>query len=338
MEAARWSVRACNLVALAAAIVWQVPVAHAAELELGKCDIVLVGPIAPGDEQKFRRAATEQLRKGCDALKLYLYSPGGDLKAALNIGRQVRVLQLTTIGPELYLQRVKDTPLPRDDPRQCPRLPGESVRYDRELKVFERYVEALKQSWTNKLPSPTNASKLWTYNPKTGEGDTRCVCASACFFIWAAGSERQGDAIQIHRPYFDPAAFGQLDLSQARVAYQKLVDSARAFLLSVDIPDALVSRMFSIGSTQIAYLTPGELSGLKSAPYLEEVKIAKCGPEPDRNAEPPASFTGPFGGPYQNLSLKARYYLIQLATRQKCWLDAQPQMRRQSNEEFLSER
>jgi hypothetical protein len=57
--------------------------------------------------------------------------------------------------------------------------------------------------------------------------DEKCVCGSACFFIWAAGSERGGEAIYIHRPYIDPMLYRDL-AEKTPEAYGEVFRVARA--------------------------------------------------------------------------------------------------------------
>lgn len=91
--------------------------ATAAEVFGEGCQLALVGKLEAGDGAVFSQRVIERLDEKCDVIKLYLYSPGGNLRAALDIGRQVHMLQMITVGPELYLQSVKDKPLPRNGRR-----------------------------------------------------------------------------------------------------------------------------------------------------------------------------------------------------------------------------
>ena len=109
-----------------------------------------------------------------------------------------------------------------------------------------------------------------------------CVCASACFFVWAAGSSRGGEEIYLHRPYFDPKVYSAFPEDTAAV-YAELTRSARAYLTDMDVPTPIIDRMFATKSTDGTRLTEKELELLESAPYFEEFNIAKCGnlPAPD---------------------------------------------------------
>ena len=109
-----------------------------------------------------------------------------------------------------------------------------------------------------------------------------CVCASACFFIWAAGSERGGEDVYLHRPYFDPKVYRDFPENTA-TAYGDLARSARAYLTDMDVPTPVIDRMFATKSTDATRLTEEELELLEMAPYFQEFIIAKCGnlPAPD---------------------------------------------------------
>lgn len=306
--------------------------ATAAEIVAEDCRLVLVGPIIAGDEALFQRAVLDRLDRKCDVIRLYLYSPGGDIGAALEIGRQVQMLQMVTVGPTLSGQLPDRPPVPRNAQRVCEMLPGEKERYDREYEKDKAFDAERIRALQSGKRMPESPAQLWTYDPLSGVGDERCVCGSACFFIWAAGAERKGDAIEIHRPYFERSEYAALNLEEARKAYQALVKEARVFLAEVEIPESIVVRMFNIPSTEAGYLTADELSQLRSAAYMDELKTAKCGPEPVRGADSEEDKNRPYippsnEFPYPNLTRSARQYFTELLLREKCWRDEQPEMR-----------
>ncbi len=106
-----------------------------------------------------------------------------------------------------------------------------------------------------------------------------CLCASACFFIWAAGSTREGERIYVHRPRLDPKVFDDLP-EKAGDVYATVARDARSYLADMDVPTSIVDRMFDTASTHGSPLTLEELDQMGEAPYYSEFRISKCGPLP----------------------------------------------------------
>ena len=103
------------------------------------------------------------------------------------------------------------------------------------------------------------------------------VCESACFYIWAAGIDRYGEDIGIHRPYFDPQNFARLSPSNASAEYQKLADLVAGKLEGWGIPNLLVRRMLSASSQQVFPLSPEDFQLLRNDPAFSELLISRCG-------------------------------------------------------------
>jgi hypothetical protein len=57
---------------------------------------------------------------------------------------------------------------------------------------------------------------------------THCTCASACFFIHVAGTDRRGDYLAVHRPSFAPGAFGRMSQKDAMKVFDALQRTADA--------------------------------------------------------------------------------------------------------------
>lgn len=201
------------------------------------CDLLIIGEIAPGDGEVFRERILKAFGAGCTPHALRLFSPGGDLKAAIDIGRQVNTLALYTMAPDAG-----------------PRGPERS-------------------SWACSL----KGGIVGPFDKVTGRGDRNCICASACFFIWAGGVKRLGNVVAIHRPHFEATSFSGLALSEARQRYQGLTRAAQEYLSSLEIPDRLVGRMLSINSREGQFLKEDEVSEIRTRRYYEELLIARCG-------------------------------------------------------------
>jgi hypothetical protein len=82
----------------------------------------------------------------------------------------------------------------------------------------------------------------------------RCICASACFFIWVAGVERDGNAIGLHRPYIVPDEARKLSLEEAEQAYGLLVDAVQAYLNEMDVPKKYFDQMIRTPSGNVVFL------------------------------------------------------------------------------------
>ncbi|MBR1173555.1 hypothetical protein JQ617_06270 [Bradyrhizobium sp. KB893862 SZCCT0404] len=207
--------------------------------------IVVRGPITAGDADRFKKQALDLIKRGLIPGIVRVYSPGGDVTEALSIGRQLRTLGASTQAP---------------------------------LRLSD-YNPTVKPG-ANACPIGDDLTGKWLYYlPPTGQGDVDCVCASACFLIWAAGTGRHGDVIGVHRPSFvDQAWYGRLPLDAAKKAYDRSVNEAQAYLREMEIPDSIIKTMFAVDSRSMYYLEKRDrLQLYNSSVHLEEVTLARCG-------------------------------------------------------------
>lgn len=327
---------ACNRVwHVALFFVLSIIQARAAEVTQSGCDIVILGNFELGDEVRFRNAAVDVVRSGCSTPKVHIYSDGGSFEAALRIASDVKTLHAVTVSPVIRGQLTSDKALPRDAPRSCPLIPGEKEREQSELESFSNHLRERAKALEQGRPAPTDTSQPWTFDPRTGRGDRRCNCVSACFFVWIAGAERQGDVVLVHRPYFDPPSYAKLELERARSAFGSLSKEARKFLVDLDVPNGIIDKVLSTSSDKAKYLTKAELDHLRTAAYLEELKTAKCGLPPEPEPVLPSDAAEKYNGPYKSLSPSERRFLLKMIKRKKCWVEAQPELRVQLNSNFL---
>lgn len=120
---------------------------------------------------------------------------------------------------------------------------------------------------------------------KTGISDTdKAKCISACFFIWAAGIERNvpykniDQRLGIHRIYFDQNQYKDLSSSDAEKQYRRAQDSTVSYLLRMGVPQDIANKVFRIPSNDIHFLTESEIRILEGiTPYFDELLIARCG-------------------------------------------------------------
>ena len=206
------------------------------------CRFHVIGDIAPGDGDLFRRKMLRAIDEGCLPVKVVLYSAGGDLHAAIDIGRQLSALNMHTEAPDVWMSEGEPPERRFNKTRYC---------------HFR--------------------GKAFSYNPATEQGDRNCVCASACFFIWVAGTKRFGNVVIIHRPYFDPKVYSNLPVGDAQKHFAELTRAAQQYLASLEIPEALITRMLSISSREGSFLSDREIKQLRSRRFFEELVIARCG-------------------------------------------------------------
>jgi hypothetical protein len=219
--------------------------ARGAEMILSKDDIgqlwlQITGQIDDGDDVKFRNMLIDAISRGEQIANVSVYSPGGRIIPAIRIGGHIRTLHLSTVGPQLV-------PLLRQ--RTCSIYTADGRR--------------------------TTIS----YDPRTNRGDPRCACAGECFLIWAAGSTRLGDAVQIHRiplTRHDYAKPSGTQPTEMHASSEKVVEE---YLREMGIPEATISRMSGISSDQMEYLTKDERDMLAyntKPPLLNELLMTRC--------------------------------------------------------------
>jgi hypothetical protein len=140
---------------------------------------VMLGGIEMGDDVKFKEMVRTIVQQGQWIERIYLFSTGGKMPAALSIGEQIYTLRINTYAPLDY------------------RNPGQPRHFICQAGAVN-----------------------WHYFPDSKSGDARCNCASACFFIWAAGRGRNGNALGIHRIRFDEETCGRLSSTDAKGLYE----------------------------------------------------------------------------------------------------------------------
>ena len=108
------------------------------------------------------------------------------------------------------------------------------------------------------------------------------VCASACFYIYAAGVQRRGEVVGIHRPYFSPSALSKSSLNEAANAQAAALELSRAFLARAGVPASIVERIGTIASDKISWLAESDLATLNGfIPEFDEWFRAKCATSPN---------------------------------------------------------
>jgi hypothetical protein len=254
---------------LSGAEVWSADIVHS--MRYGSHFIDIKGRIYVGDDVKFKKTILDLASKGIEVGGVGVFSPGGAVYPSVKIGRYIRTLYLGTWAPTEFVPQ----------------------SFNLNVEFWTRVYQT-RYCVMDEKAGLTDPRRGMTFNVVTKEGDPNCLCASACFLIYAAGAgtkqvprnEVPGAmkvrlSIDIHRPYFDPKEYALWHVEDARQRYevvQKVVDT---YLREMEVPDAIIRRMFSIPSNQLSRLTNEEallLNDRSLLPaYLDEMYIAKCG-------------------------------------------------------------
>lgn len=105
-----------------------------------------------------------------------------------------------------------------------------------------------------------------------------CICASSCFFIWAAGAERGGDAIYIHRPYDTSGTFSKLSAEMAHHQYALWLKSIEEYLSKMEVPSRFMEIIKQTPSTSAYRLTNADIDSIgEFPPTIFEWLVSSCG-------------------------------------------------------------
>jgi hypothetical protein len=253
---------------------WLVATAHGADVvyfkQFNSDFLHIKGKIDVGDDAKFKNIILSLYKRGIEISGVGVYSPGGAVFPSRKIGRYIRTMYLGTWAP------VEFVPQPFN------------MNVDYWTQVYQtRYC--IFDEKTGMDPS-----RGMNFNRVTRRGDPNCVCASACFLIWAAGAGtrqvsrdevpgamKQRLAIDIHRPYFDPKEYALWQHENARERYEALQTAVETYLREMEVPGSIIRRMFSISSNETSRLTHEEALLMNDRslvpPYLDELYRARCG-------------------------------------------------------------
>lgn len=103
------------------------------------------------------------------------------------------------------------------------------------------------------------------------------VCASACFFVYAAGVYRSGSALGLHRPYFSREFYAARTLDDAAKSQAVAFGYAAEYLRNMGIEAGIVDRIPSIAANDILWLNEDQIKGLSGfIPIYAEWFRNKC--------------------------------------------------------------
>jgi hypothetical protein len=200
--------KAMHLLILASALL--PAIARASEMffstdDVGQTWLQIVGRIDDGDDAKFKNMLVGAINRREQIERVSIYSPGGRVGPAMRIGRYIRTLHLSTVAPQLV---------------------------------------PLLGRQTCDVHTMSGRTTVLEYEPLRNRGDPRCMCAGECFLIWAAGSVRYGDGVQIRRITARAEDEGKRADPPAThlPSSHKIIEE---YLGDIGVPEATISRIFN---------------------------------------------------------------------------------------------
>ena len=180
---------------------------------------------------------------------------------------------------------------------------GDYIKFKQALRTFERppiiklastggeLFEALKMGRLIRqlklsTEAPTKGSKhvcgfsVWSA-PEVDSPNVygkRCVCASACFFLWASGAERKTGDIAVHRASAEGDEVAKMTLSQYSKMYDEGQEEMQNFLNEMGFPPKWYDLISSIPSTEFYPLSYKEQTELRETwpTSTSEWVLTKC--------------------------------------------------------------
>lgn len=137
-------------------------------------------------------------------------------------------------------------------------------------------VRKLRMDTDAPLKLPGKSAQCFEAPPET---DTNCICASACFLIYAAGSNRHGNHLGLHRPYMPSSAASSISEEQHDIMHRDISEKVKVYLHQMDVPVRFIDLMFSRSSRQVYFVSIEEAERdalMGRVPSTEEYLIAKC--------------------------------------------------------------
>lgn len=124
--------------------------------------------------------------------------------------------------------------------------------------------------------APTLKQEIWSIiiNLKNQQNS---ICASACFFIYAAGVHRTGERLGVHRLHMTEGDLRSLTLDQVVMGLSSADEFAEAYLRKMGIPNSIIVKMQSTDPSAIAWLSDDDMKSLSG--YIREYDEwlnAKC--------------------------------------------------------------
>jgi hypothetical protein len=105
-----------------------------------------------------------------------------------------------------------------------------------------------------------------------------CMCASACFFVHVAGTDRRGEYLAVHRPYFLTDAFGRMSQKEAMKAFDALQRMASEYMDDMGVPQHVQEDVLGTPSDRTLLLDDRTVRTYFSGdlPYRDEWTRNRC--------------------------------------------------------------
>ncbi|MFI8690761.1 hypothetical protein ACIGHJ_07980 [Stutzerimonas kunmingensis] len=137
-------------------------------------------------------------------------------------------------------------------------------------------IGALVRRMKLSVQAPDANQKAWSVMIHVNDPRNN-VCASACFFIYAAGVERFGDTLGIHRPRITEEDLRNISMDQAASGLLSANEVASAYLRKMGIPHSIIERMNSTKPRDIQWLGEEDVESLSGyIPEYQDWLDAKC--------------------------------------------------------------
>jgi hypothetical protein len=108
------------------------------------------------------------------------------------------------------------------------------------------------------------------------------TCASACFFLYVAGVNRQGSVLGIHKPALPADEYFAIGLDGSVAAHQRIEEATMAYLGSMRVPARYAALMLTTSFGKMVWLSPDDVArdftGI--APGYHEELSAGCRTDP----------------------------------------------------------
>jgi hypothetical protein len=105
-----------------------------------------------------------------------------------------------------------------------------------------------------------------------------CVCASACFLVWAGGIRRTGDNLLVHRPRASAEMVRELGVNDTRSALVEIRRRVQGYLQEMEIPASVITAVLETdpGTLTLARMNPSGAWELGFIPSIVDSLTDAC--------------------------------------------------------------
>lgn len=126
-------------------------------------------------------------------------------------------------------------------------------------------------------PDRAGSKTFCLTHPKGADLD-KCNCASACFLIFVAGVNREGNLLGIHRVFPSHDRLRYMTPDDAAVVSEKATNVVSAYLAEMSVPTHFIERLMVIPSNKIEWVSAEDIDRYFYGyiPQYSEWVAAKC--------------------------------------------------------------